>query len=720
MRQIGLVIATTLAACSASLDDDPVTATIVVLHDGKASAVTRVVPRAEVEAALHQRAQDRGMSGPHIETLMMDPACGGASLWLFDGPAGGPWNHMLCLDGTGSVSLSIGPAGALPTLGSLGWPYTVNSFYPGVAPGLFSHASASCTTVACGPQSFTAWQVWTDLSPGFTTSDLLSLYQLPPFARSWDGVHQFVEGDGPIGMPVPMTSAPAMLASLVSTSSAALDFVWEGDNYPNCWHGDASCTGLPSPRWSPVVGHYAPLSGVSMLGHGRCVDASDCPSGWDCKPLPQLSGPRYTLWVATYTDASGTPENVCVLNNDYWGSLLTAAQEHQTEYSYWHRTHPSWLLYTSPQDDAAHLAWVSGGIPFDISNPAVINELVGRAARWPAITSDYGALSVDTVYLANYPGGHYTRQLDANANWTWSVPRTVSGLAMTGRSDFGSSDCGGGYCDPAWAQLVLDALGRWRDEAHRLGLDLVVNVGYSGTGTTGAPAHYIAPTDSLLQHLFDTVDGVFDEGGFTLGHAQGDYLTYDSAGNDCGGVTWRVNGTYACGTSHETQPRWSDYAAYMQSVQSRGKPYFTKNIGAGSSSDEYNHPSPEPAAISWALASYLMSRGTSPTLAAESLYMGDSIDVGYVPPASALGAALDPAVGHPCEAAHATTTPNVYTRTYSHGYVVVNANPPAEQGMTDIVFQPAYPPAGSWTTTPPANVGPQTGVVMVSTSSLCP
>jgi hypothetical protein len=740
----GSLLACLTAVICAGCGDDVID-TIVDLQPGGAGSTFRVVSRAQIEAEMQVRAQQQAP----------DPTsdCGPASLWIFDAAVSGHYTRRLCLSGTGTVSLSPAkttpPDPALPSLGDLSWPYTVASFWAGGDKGLFSHPNETCAAVRCDAQNFKPWQAWTNLAAGYSIADVVTLYRLQPFASGGDNVHQFVVADGNIPMPSPTTDAPLIIAALlqpVSATQPQVDFVWSGDQYPNCWAGDkTTCGNLPQSPQKPVIGHYNPMTGVaSDGGYGRCVDDSDCPSPspafnpsadgttFHCGKLTPPPGtteqPRMTTLVGLYVDAAGNQESVCMSNQ----RVMTLAEAEIAEWSYWRRSQTGWLLYTAKNDSAANVPWEMGYPPFDISNRDVVKEMVGRMARWPHLRDYYGAIALDVVFPANIQGARYTCQIPGGPNGTggcpnggagWSTPVAPSSGALKGRNDYGSIDCATGYCDPAWTELVLQLLTRLRDEVHKLDMNLVINIGYSGSGTLNGPTVLIPPTDMSLLKIFDTVDGVFDEGGFTLGHAQADYLTYEGANNDCYAVSWRFDGGYRCGPVQSQQLRWSDYLGYMQSLQSHSKPYFSKSNAFGplTETDRYNNPSPEPVAIDWTLASFLMARGTSSTLTSQSIYMGDvyydtdpshtRYDLAYVPPGSALFTSLNPQIGHPCEDPQPGALPHVLTRKYSHGFAAVNANP-VGSGVDSTVQLPWDPaqvplPAGN-------------GLVKTTASTVCP
>jgi hypothetical protein len=154
----------------------------------------------------------------------------------------------------------------------------------------------------------------------------------------------------------------------------------------------------------------------------------------------------------------------------------------------------------------------------------------------------------------------------------------------------------------------------------------------------------------------------------------------------------------------------------MRAVQALGKPYFNKNA----SPSEGIPKVPGAQAISWSLASHLLARGPSEALAALAIYMGDdtnsSTDWGFIEPGGVLYQQLTPAIGHPCEDQQ-TAGANVFTRRYSGGFVVVNANAPGSE-----LVSVTLPENGVFQGPQSVTVPPETGVVVLSAPGhpLCP
>ncbi len=424
-------------------------------------------------------------------------------------------------------------------------------------------------------------------------------------------------------------------------------------------------------------------------------------------------------------------------------------------------------------DDVCHMATAAADhdIPaapgFDISNPAVAIEFIGRIQRWLGRNgtglAPYGALSIDTVFLANYYGGLATcnsaggcGECELSTAWDagdggcgsngWGQPQVQlgdAGVALNGAQGFDPAYCVttpgyAGYCDPAWTQMVLNWISRLRDEAHKLNLNLVVNVGYAGSAGQdgGAPAIFIPPNDPSLTALFGIVDGVLDEEGFTW-----DTSLAGRESNECA-QTWMVNdnlacgpacGTYACGdggTTCTSCDRWSDYGilpgssasfpngGYMRAVQALGKAYFNKN-----DSPDMADGGADGGAFLWSLASHLMARGATASTAYESIYLANlDNDIGYAssadPSTSSIYDALAAyeGIGFPCQ--DAVVSGDVFTRMYSGGYVIVNA------GGNDagVVASVPLPSGVSWAGSggdggiTSVSVPPMTGVVELPVS----
>jgi len=523
-----------------------------------------------------------------------------------------------------------------------------------------------------------------------------------------------------------------MIAELLQPGAATMDFVWAGDSYANCWAGDPSCINLPANSQHPIIGHYIPFAGIQMLAnYARCLDQSDCnlvSNNYECKPLrlsETASGPfkpRVTYTLNVYTDAADNPENVCQPKSVPPGTppipFVNSVQARKIEFSYWRRAKPGWLLYWKKDDTTPEsLAWISGSLPLDVSNPDVAAEVLGRIRRWPYLKEYYGAISLDTVGLATpytvmyrcRKGGDEGGCTDGNG---WEPLASGQDPVNHGYG----KQCLGGYCYPAWTSLVLNWVTTMRDTAHTLGLNLVINVSYGGD-KSAYPYAYIPADDQKLLQLFDTVDGVFDEGGFTSGNLQ-------ATVNGCVPM-WTFNWNYTCGSKTETQNRWSNFSRYLLAVQARGKPYFSKNATPGPGNlliPPKPEPQPQAQAVPWSLASFLVSRGTSPSLARQAIYMaedtpGKGDNLGLVPYGGPLYMALNPPIGHPCQDPQ-TPQVNVFTRQFSGGLVMVNANQPG--GPSAPINLPVPYNDVIWPAAAPTSLAAGNGaVILVASGRLC-
>jgi hypothetical protein len=252
----------------------------------------------------------------------------------------------------------------------------------------------------------------------------------------------------------------------------------------------------------------------------------------------------------------------------------------------------------------------------------------------------------------------------------------------------------------------LNWVKQMRNKAHSLGLNLVINASYGGD-KTAAPYVYIPANDPKLLELFDNVDGVFDEGGFTGGHLQADE-------DGCLPI-WSYDGDYKCSTT-KAQNRWSNYSGYLSAAQTRGKPYFSKNMSPGPVVYPFD-PQLEARAIPWALASFLMSRGTASSSALQAIYMSETnLDLGWVPYDTCLYNALNPPIGHPCPEPRIQQG-NVFTRQFSGGLVVVNANQPGGPAAT---ISLPMPPNVIWPSSAPTSLAAGNGaVILVTSGHLC-
>jgi hypothetical protein len=259
--------------------------------------------------------------------------------------------------------------------------------------------------------------------------------------------------------------------------------------------------------------------------------------------------------------------------------------------NYWKSVHPDWILY---QCDRVTPAYIDGNpnIPFNFVNPAVISWQIQTYAQ-QASANGYDGIDADNVNLQNLSGACGSYQ-----NGTW-VQR------YTGQNN-----------DPQWITDIINWLSIMQQSLHSLQhpLALIPNLSLSP----------LTPSDPQAQQVLKHIDGILDEGGFTL-YSQG-YLT---DGN------------------------WLQRIQFIRNVQAMNKPYYIVN--------QFPPISVNSNDIQWALASYLMSKEHLSALfiSIRQGYGGDSRYGEYNAP---IGSPLD-------EMYHGQ---NIYWRDYSNGIVIVN------------------------------------------------
>jgi len=258
---------------------------------------------------------------------------------------------------------------------------------------------------------------------------------------------------------------------------------------------------------------------------------------------------------------------------------------------YWKSVHPDWILYKC---DRVTPAYVDGepNIPFDYTNPDVLSWQVQTYAQ-PASMSGYDGIDADNLNLENLSGacGSYK-------NGVW-VQR------YTGQVD-----------DQQWITDTIAWLSRMQQALHSLPhpLALIPNLSL-------AP---LTPDDPQVQQLLQHIDGVLDEGGFTL-YSQG-YLTDE---------------------------KWVQHVKFIQTVQAMHKPFYIVN--------QFPPPSVTTNDIQWALSSYLMSKEnlSAVFISSRQAYGADTRYDEYNAP-----------IGKPINEMYLDQ--HVYWRDYSNGRVVVN------------------------------------------------
>lgn len=633
----------------------------------------------------------------HDSNLVWDAntsSCGPESLMIFDSEREGEFESMACFFGIGTVSL-----GAVPK-GSGTWIGEVKSFWPGEDSGFISILSSA----GYFSQNFKPSDGLVIVNEDVTDANNLTLYRLKPATDTWEGVHRFLISD--VGL----------TALDIANDVIKVDFIWSADSQTPL---------LNAANPDIILGHYNPVNGIDNGRYGRCISNEDCLlPGYTCTTIPLNPQIRFTYWmggdpVCYHSDLENL--RACTTNDDCaaggfpgncWEGkcMLSPKQSRTIEYKYWATHHPDWIIYrcdasqkplhdTPLAEDVAWF-WDAANFPFDFTNPHVQNEIFRRIRMWGEIggKNEYSALALDVVYPANYTGacGVYR-----DGAWT----PIFSGSQ---RFDHEHPDCAEneGYCDPKFTDALIDWLKRVRDEVHKDGLHLVANVGYGGSLRRYVP---IPPSNSRLQEVFEIVDGVLNEAGFTKNFVRQPGLAEVAAGvNPC--ESYPFNGTYLCGIDGDFDI-WSYQGEYMKSVQSLGKSYYNKNGVrlAGT---------PQEPAIEWAFASYLLNKGHN-----ANFYFCDNPDDG----ADRFYPQVDIAIGHPCEDMQHTDGTKIYTRRYSHGFVAANAGSNVDPAQSialpaGITFYRWDSSSNSYSTqmSSPPVLEYQQGLVLYAPDKLCP
>ncbi len=191
-------------------------------------------------------------------------------------------------------------------------------------------------------------------------------------------------------------------------------------------------------------------------------------------------------------------------------------QEAHHDLRYWKATHPDWILYQCDRTTPAYEDNQTNVVPFDFSNPDLINWQVQTYAL-SASQRGYDAIAADNLNMENLIGacGSYK-----NGQW---VQR------YSGKSD-----------DPQWRADVLTWAARMQIALRALQHPLALIPNFS--------LGFLSPADPIVQQVLGHIDGVLDEGGFT-NYSHG-YLTND---------------------------KWVQTVQFIKSVQQRHKSYYIVN-----------------------------------------------------------------------------------------------------------------------------------------------
>lgn len=258
--------------------------------------------------------------------------------------------------------------------------------------------------------------------------------------------------------------------------------------------------------------------------------------------------------------------------------------------AWWQANHPDWVLYRCDKKTPAYFG-SDPNVPLDFSNAAVIAWQVQTYAE-PASVFGYDGIAADNADLGNWTGacGVYR-----NGSWV----QLYTGQRLD---------------DPLWQNNVIYWLSQMQKALHALShpLALIPNTSFAD----------VPVTSSLVQKLVSYVDGIGEEGGFTLQ-----------------------------GNGYLTDGDWLQHMTFITSLQAQGKAYFSGN----------EFPSVGEQEIQWALASYLMCKGHMEALAINRMQAYGSAN--WYPEYGAQ-------IGSPSGAMYQSQ--QVYWRSYTKGLVIVN------------------------------------------------
>ena len=696
-----------------------------------------------------------------VTPLAQQVGCDLSALLVFDQANESAAANLLCLHGRGSlnlasVQLSTNQTSPEAATGQT-WQDAAAVVWPGTDAAMLW---PQCTAVVCAPKYLAASAV-TVLS-ATDPRQKVSIYGLQALTDTWNQVSQFAVSDH--------TLDETGRTPPVSQVAPTVDFVWSGDDHPDEWS---------AAHPAMLIGHYQSMNAVQNGNFARCSQTSDCSlPGYSCAPATGASfAPNCTtgaeqtgqcrdmLFFAKEVDGALVYDNICTPQTSALKSCTTNADcpssldptalgtcssnktcvlsnnlMQRAEYNYWQANHPRWILYRSPRLASnpcpatagvceENVAWngASAQLPLDLTNPDVLTEIFDRTTPFVGTSSSYSVLSLDVVRLVNYESAYGVVHA---GNSTITPLFTGSGVYNT--VTYAST---GGFADLLYTQAVLNWLQRLTDEMHARSLRLVVNLSTSGASN---PVEVVPPGNAQLDQLFQEVDGVFDEGGFTLGNPRQTVggcaaWRYDRASTSdpfCTGDTQWINLSL-----------WSDYGVgsgsspgYMDAVQALGKPYFTKNAVPAIASDVappgWVAPTPDPYVSmafpyeeEWMLASYLMAKQHN-----ASLYITRNPDGGGMPTYPQTTAVMTTnALGHPCGSLVSTPGSLIVSRQFQHGLVLVNPSTASSTAAPTFTLDGnaylAWDVASGRYDSPVSNpiaVPYQQGKVLYTTTQLCP
>lgn len=329
--------------------------------------------------------------------------------------------------------------------------------------------------------------------------------------------------------------------------------------------------------------------------------------------------------------------------------------------TWWQANHPDWILYAcdsrgSPTHDFAYWAGVNkADVPLDFHNPDVIDYQVRQLNGASAIANGHNALAIDQILFQDTMAG-------GNPNFGQTVKAGEYACGIWKGGTFVRRY--NGVNDPAWA---ADMVAFVKTARHIVTTDPVLAPYHLKILINHPPGRI---SDASEQTLFENVDGVLDETGYTHG---GEYTLAADAN------------------------LFKSTTEYLRYAQSRGLAVYII--------DQFSASDITAQQREYAVAAYFMANEGH-----AYMYMSPAVG-GEEHNYPEYGAKL----GTPCGAY--TGGPHIYYRKYSGGLVVLNSGSlPAASERATLPANHTYADLDGRAVSNPLTIASNDGYVLLTTN----
>jgi hypothetical protein len=338
--------------------------------------------------------------------------------------------------------------------------------------------------------------------------------------------------------------------------------------------------------------------------------------------------------------------------------------------TWWQQNHPTWILYAcdnngNPTHDVAASGTGFGDVTLDIHNPQVVDYQVRQLVGPNMVSQGYNSMAVDNVTFVNYlfdpkqptSSGYYGCGI-WNTNGTFTYRYGGPGI-----SDFDKAD-------PAFIADLLN----WLATARNI-FDTDPNLAPHHFKILANHPLFDATPNANEMQMLSSIDGLLDENGFT-----------------------HYGALY-------TGSLFSNTLSWMEYTQSHHKAIFITDYFCTGSACSHDPSTLTASQVDWALASYALGNNGGANV--------------YISPAGGAIYSYRPEYARRYGAACGgfSVSNNLYTRRFSGGFAVVNAN----SSGTQMVQLPAhaYTDIEGRPVTNPLAVNPTDAYMLLTSANGC-